>query len=29
MHNAAWGVEGGKFGKRRGNIKLYDSPECI
>lgn len=29
MHNAAWGNEGGKEGKRRGTIILPDSPESI
>lgn len=29
MHNAAWGIEGGKEGKRRGTLKLPDSPESI
>ncbi|KAL4494067.1 hypothetical protein ABPG72_016023 [Tetrahymena utriculariae] len=29
MHNAAWGIEGGKEGKRRGTLKLPDSPQSI
>ena len=29
LHNAAWGIEGGRDGKKRGNIKLEDSPECV
>lgn len=29
MHNAAWGIEGGREGKRRGHIRLEDSPECV
>lgn len=29
MHNAAWGVKGGKEGKKRGTILLPDSPESI
>lgn len=29
LHNAAWGIEGGREGKRRGHIKLEDSPECV
>ena len=28
LHNAAWGIEGGRDGKRRGHIMLEDSPEC-
>ena len=26
LHNAAWGIKGGRTGKRRGHIKLEDSP---
>lgn len=26
LHNAVWGIQGGRDGKRRGNIKLQDSP---
>ena len=29
MHNAAWGRDGGKHGKRRGEIVLDDSPSCV
>lgn len=29
LHNAAWGVEGGRDGKRRGHIMLEDSPESV
>jgi hypothetical protein len=29
LHNAAWGRDGGKHGKRRGDIILDDCPECI
>jgi ankyrin repeat protein len=28
LHNAAWGRAGGREGKRRGHLKLEDSPEC-
>lgn len=28
LHNAVWGIEGGRQGKRRGSIILEDSPEC-
>ncbi len=28
LHNAVWGIEGGRDGKRRGHIILEDSPEC-
>lgn len=26
LHNAAWGIQGGRDGKRRGTIHLQDSP---
>ena len=26
LHNAAWGIKGGREGKRRGHIRLEDSP---
>jgi len=26
LHNAAWGIEGGRDGKKRGTVLLYDSP---
>lgn len=29
LHNAAWGAEGGRDGKRRGHIMLDDSPESV
>ena len=29
LHNAAWGIEGGREGKRRGHVRLEDSPECV
>lgn len=28
LHNAAWGIEGGREGKKKGSVKLQDSPEC-
>jgi hypothetical protein len=29
LHNAAWGREGGRDGKKSGNAILDDSPECV
>ena len=26
LHNAAWGIAGGREGKRRGHVRLEDSP---
>jgi hypothetical protein len=29
LHNAAWGREGGRDGKKRGDQLVDDSPECV